>query len=921
MDSEHQKNQQSDMWRQFQLEKELSNPQHPFSMFATGNKETLAGAAQQMGVDLRERLLEFHDRYYSADIMRLCVVGRDSLDQLTEWVVSKFSAIQSKGQTKPLFASHPLTQEEMGRLVRIKSIRQLRSLDMTFSLPDLKPYIETKPARYLGSLLGYEGQGSILSYLKRLGWATDIMAGRSLASAQGFDMFKVEVELTETGLQNYQRVVEVIFGFIQLLLKGPLHRWYQEELLRIGKIEYRFQEKKDASGVATELAIRMQNMYLPPECLLSDGMLLGGFDEELVAWVQGYLNPDNLKITLLAKDLEDVEFDRKEKYYGVEYRVDPIPEKLMTKLRSELQFDGLHIPNPNQFIPDNIAVKNTARPEAPLMAPALLELREGLELWHKQDDRFFLPRGVVRIIIETPKAYDTPLNAILTQLFVYMLDDTLAEITYDASSAGLFFYVMESSEGLCLSVDGFNDKLPSLLQTLLQKIKTYRVDDTQFEVYSKEIKKRLDNARHVEPYNHVGAHIRYLNYEQVWRYTDKLASYPLVTKERLQMFIDGLFEQIRVLMVVTGNFTEQEALEMSQGVVEVLGGRPLPDYARRLTRAMLFDTGRYVQVAGMPEESENTNNAVEVAVYAGWSQDPYERVVMDLLMAIVAEPFFDQLRTKEQLGYITYSTYRKYTNGRMALQFLIQSESNPSYVSLRIYEFLKEFRRKLAELTDEEFQRYRQSQRVALEEELKNLPEETGRFWLHICKGHYEFGKIQRDLQTLEGVTKQKVLEYWDQYVDMGHPEFTMMTTQVWSNQIERPTMETMARYSDHIVGLSECLRKSGVECELEDLKHLVGTVSGMQGLVSGLQRIKEIDQSVLEKIQAEDSYVWTSLEMALASSVPVTNGVVQNSRLANIGAIRSPNGSWVFEDESLFKRTLRQSNASIPTRPLIPKY
>ncbi|KAJ2794102.1 metalloprotease, partial [Coemansia guatemalensis] len=49
VDSEHKKNIQSDMWRQYQLEKELSSPQHPFSMFATGNYDTLAGAARRLG--------------------------------------------------------------------------------------------------------------------------------------------------------------------------------------------------------------------------------------------------------------------------------------------------------------------------------------------------------------------------------------------------------------------------------------------------------------------------------------------------------------------------------------------------------------------------------------------------------------------------------------------------------------------------------------------------------------------------------------------------------------------------------------------------------------------------------------------------------------------------------------------------------
>ncbi|KAJ2692765.1 metalloprotease, partial [Coemansia spiralis] len=303
VDSEHKKNIQSDMWRQYQLEKELSSPAHPFSMFSTGNYDTLMGAAKRMGVDLRQRLLDFHAAYYSSDIMRLVIVGRDSLDQLTEWAVAKFSPILSKGLTKPLFKGHPLTAAEMGQLVRFRSVRQMRSLDMTFALPDIKPYYLLKPAHYIGSLLGHEGPGSVLSYLKKRGWATGIVAGRAPMSADGFDMFCVSVSLTKDGMAHYADVVRAVFAYIRLLQeKGP-QRYFYDELRRIGAIEYRFMENSEAVTLASNLAATMQSRYLPPADCLSEGTLLGDFDADLLSWVQGFLRPDNVRILLSAHDV------------------------------------------------------------------------------------------------------------------------------------------------------------------------------------------------------------------------------------------------------------------------------------------------------------------------------------------------------------------------------------------------------------------------------------------------------------------------------------------------------------------------------------------------------------------------------------------------------------------------------------------
>ncbi len=76
VDSEHKKNLQSDCWRITQVEKTQSDPGHPWHLFETGNLETLMDRPKQLGLDVRQELLKFHDTYYSANLMKLVVVGR-----------------------------------------------------------------------------------------------------------------------------------------------------------------------------------------------------------------------------------------------------------------------------------------------------------------------------------------------------------------------------------------------------------------------------------------------------------------------------------------------------------------------------------------------------------------------------------------------------------------------------------------------------------------------------------------------------------------------------------------------------------------------------------------------------------------------------------------------------------------------------
>ncbi|PIA15917.1 a-pheromone processing metallopeptidase Ste23 [Coemansia reversa NRRL 1564] len=932
VDSEHKKNIQSDMWRQYQLEKELSSPNHPFSMFATGNYDTLAGAARRLGVDLRSRLLEFHARYYSADIMRLVVVGRDSLDQLAEWVVDKFSHIKSKGLTKPLFEGHPLTSSEMGKLIWLKSVRQQRSLDMTFALPDVKPYYRTKPTQYLGSLLGHEGRGSVLACLKKRGWATGIVAGRSPTSAEGFDMFKVTVNLTESGLEHYADVVRAVFAYIQLLLtKGP-QQWHQEELLRISEIEYQFMEKTGAVSLASTLANTMQNRYLPPDHLLSDGVLLTGFDKELLSWVQGFLVADNVRIMLASHDA-DGNFDRTEKHYGIEYRLDTIPSVLMRDMYQPPTFAELFLPAVNEFIPADLGVKNTRRDAEPVVAPTLLRRTESLELWFKQDDRFFLPRGDVRIQIETPVAYESALNSVLTSVFLQMLKDTLTELTYDAEVAGLWFEVRDNVEGIQVHVDGFNDKLLRLLQIVMETLRGYQVEQAQFEVYKREVKKRLDNARHMEPYSHAQSSTSFLNQSVMWRYTDKLAEFEMVTRERLQQFISTLFEQTRLLMLVTGNFEEADALAAGEMGLAALGSRALPDYARRVPRALLHGAGQFVRQARVPDP-ENVNSCVDVSIYAGQTADARERVLLNLTSLVLQEPFFDQLRTKEQLGYITYSTDRKYNGGQMALRLVIQSEVSPAFVALRIARFVREFHKRLAQMTQDKFESFVNSLRVMLEEKLKNLSEESGLLWQHISSGYYEFDKIARDLKTLAELCKADLVAFWDRY---GNP----------ATAAEHTSLVHLTQLPDVVIALHGSLEHEGVRSlALKDVAAFVRTLEGaatvdvdamldqLVALVLASAEDPE-DESLVQaiaKMRKSASYVRTALAMVgewtggssdSDSNGKVANGIESSGRdsLCNIGAVKTLDGAWMFRDEALFRATLRQSGAPVPMRKLVPKY
>lgn len=76
VNSEHEKNVSSDVWRMDQLDKHTAHTGHPYRKFGTGNKDTLDVIPKQKGINVRDELLKFHGKWYSANIMSLAILGK-----------------------------------------------------------------------------------------------------------------------------------------------------------------------------------------------------------------------------------------------------------------------------------------------------------------------------------------------------------------------------------------------------------------------------------------------------------------------------------------------------------------------------------------------------------------------------------------------------------------------------------------------------------------------------------------------------------------------------------------------------------------------------------------------------------------------------------------------------------------------------
>ena len=66
--------------------------------------------------------------------------------------------------------SAPFKTEGFSRLYKLAPIRETYQVDLNWALPPLQSQYRKKPLHYLSWVIGHEGKGSLISYLRKKGW-------------------------------------------------------------------------------------------------------------------------------------------------------------------------------------------------------------------------------------------------------------------------------------------------------------------------------------------------------------------------------------------------------------------------------------------------------------------------------------------------------------------------------------------------------------------------------------------------------------------------------------------------------------------------------------------------------------------------------------------------------------------------------
>jgi insulysin len=755
VNSEHEKNVADDFWRLAQLQKNSADPNHAYNHFGTGTKETLWDIPNSKNICIRDKLLEFHSKWYSSHLMHLVVLGKEDLNTLEELVVSQFANIERKNVNMPYWTDPIYKEEQLATKTLVVPVKDIRILCLTFPIPEQSKYYKSMPSRYLSNLLGHEGPSSILAVLKKRGWSSKLSCGRRI-EARGVELFEIDVDLTRKGVDHVDDIIKLIFQYINMLKRVGPQEWFHNENKNISAMQFQFKD----NGLPVDYVYRLSSQMITTKLkdVLTAEYLIPEWRPDLIQELLCYLRPDNSRFTVVSKTFE-MQTDSVDKYYGTLYKINKIPTDILNEWEINDLCEDLKMPSKNEFIATDFSLVpiHKDEPDYPQIIYESLILRS----WFKTDTVFRFPKAFVSIDFFSNNVITDPFHTIIISLFVRLFNEEFTEYTWDATRADLNVAIECNSYGFKMQLSGFNQKLAILLKKTVDKLLNFKVDPLRFEIVKEEKILELKNVEMEQPYHSAMRYSSIILSENAWTPNELLHAIYYVESEDVKKFMEKFLSHMFMESLIYGNVDRNKAIEL----INILEKPFLVRNGFRELLPRLMVRSREVQLEDREDtlfkttSNHHSSSSVNVNFQCG-VQSTLNNLIVELFNEIVKESCFNTLRTQEQLGYIVFSSSIR-RHGVLYFHIIVQSLRDPTYVESRIENYINTIRELLINMSDEVFNMYKNALTVKLLKKPRGLFKQAAVYQTEIITQDYNFDRARIDAEALKCIKKNDIIRFY----------------------------------------------------------------------------------------------------------------------------------------------------------------
>lgn len=712
------------------------NPEHPFTGFSVGSRETLADRPEGEP-DLRERVIDFYESYYGPNVMHLAVVAPQPLDELEKLVAERFARVPDRGLERPEIATPLALPESLPRRVAVQSLRDSRQLRFFFPVPDPVAEYRHKPADLIAHLLGHEGEGSLLAALREVGWADGLSAGVSRGDGR-HALFTVSLSLTPEGAEQRDAIEASLFAAIETIREAGPEAWRYEQQARLAEQSFQFQQHGSPLQDAMRLAMNLARF--PVEDVQYADYRMDGFDRERTRDYLAALTPDNL---IRLYSAPDVEGEQTSPWFNAPWRDD-------THSTDGRLLDDLALPEPNPYIAEDLTLLNAQdeRPRQRIDEPAFA-------FWHMADASFDTPKAEWRFSLQHPRAAEAPRAAVLARLLAGWLEDSLNEALYPARLAGQGVDAYAHGRGITLAFSGWRDRQEVVMERVIEQLQEGKIAPATFERVRYRLQREWRNAPQDPLHRQASRTLAEALVRPQWPSAALLEESESLTTEDLHDFRDAFLGELRLEAMAVGNLDAEQADAIARQVAEIL--------APTLSADAIPELVPLDAATDLPILTPHTSR--EESILLRYLQGPDRSLSSQARLAVLGQlidtPFYQRLRTEQQLGYVVNAGCSPMLDAP-GLALMVQSpETGSEAIGEHVDAFLDDFEATLAKLAEDDLAAYRQAVHAELTRRDTSLGGRTDRLWRALAYGDTDFDRRERLAERVLAVSPDELRQAW----------------------------------------------------------------------------------------------------------------------------------------------------------------
>lgn len=725
-----------------QLNGSTLNPEHPISQFNWGNLDSLVDKENNK---LQAALEDMYNTYYSANLMKGAMVSNLPIAEMKKLAQENFGKIPNKNTPRPQISASVAKSEHLKKVVHYIPQTDMKQLRINFVIENNAQQFVVKPNGYVNYLLANEMSGTLASALRDAGLSDAVYSNYDADEYGNAGSFTLYIDLTESGVQNRNKVMGAVLKYLALLREEGVNPRYFKEIKQSLSNSFRFKEKTNDYNYAMKIAADLQ--HVPAEYVLSSAYEYQRFNPQVIQAVLDQLTLDNARIFYIDKQQtgeQDME------YFAGQYSVNDINSELEQtwQLMSE-QFD-LSLPRENSLMPESfdlVAAKYTDKPKQ-LVADKGHTVHLGHSALFKQ------PKGRVTLDLNSGLTKSSAKNHVLADLLNRGLGQKLTELQSEASAAGMGLNA-SLSNGLSLTATGFTDKQGTLLASALKYILDFDISDSELANLKASFKSDIESSKRQILLNQLFPKFSRVSNLDAFSDETLLTEVDGILSTDLNLFKDQLLKQANLRVFAFGNYSDKQVIALSNMVLNQLPeDREVADvYQTPLLKVEAGTTYNW------QENVEMTDIGLIDAYLA--PRNDADLAAARLLSQIIRPALFKQIRTEEQLAYAVGffgQTFRQ----QMLVAYYIQSPAKGlAEVDERIALFRKGFTEQLAAITEEEFATTKNSVLITLTQPAKNLSEEMGEFTGDWREQLWNFDSKERLITAIETITLNDVKDLY----------------------------------------------------------------------------------------------------------------------------------------------------------------